>query len=54
MTTLNNSNLFKQAHTLAKQVHVNGDNYKVTFGQCLLKVKNTKQPVLKLNMTYFK
>ena len=33
-----NKTLFKQAHALAKQVHIKGDSYQVTFGLCLKQV----------------
>ncbi len=36
---MTNSNLFKQAHTMTKQVIQTGDNYQVTFGLCLKAIK---------------
>ena len=32
---MSNSTIFKQAHTMTKQVIQLGDNYQVTFGACL-------------------
>lgn len=37
---MTNSQLFKQAHTMTKQVIKAGDNYQVTFGACLKLIKN--------------
>ena len=39
LTTMNNSQLFKQAHAMTKQVIKTGDNYQVTFGLCLKAIK---------------
>lgn len=36
---MSNSNLFKQAHAMTKQVIQTGDNYQVTFGLCLKAIK---------------
>lgn len=36
---MNNSQLFKAAHTMTKQVIKQGDNYRVTFGLCLKAIK---------------
>ena len=36
---MTNSQLFKLAHAMTKQVIQKGDNYKVTFGLCLKVVK---------------
>lgn len=36
---MTNSQLFKQAHTMTKQVIKSGDNYQVTFGLCLKAIK---------------
>ena len=36
---MNNSQLFKQAHAMTKQVIKTGDNYQVTFGLCLKAIK---------------
>ena len=37
---MNNSQLFKQAHAMTKQVIKTGDNYQVTFGLCLKAIKD--------------
>ena len=37
---MTNSQLFKQAHAMTKQVIKTGDNYQVTFGLCLKVVKD--------------
>ena len=37
---MNNSQLFKQAHAMTKQVIQAGDNYQVTFGLCLKAIKD--------------
>ena len=36
---MTNSQLFKQAHAMTKQVIKAGDNYQVTFGACLKAIK---------------
>lgn len=36
---MTNSQLFKQAHAMTKQVIKTGDNYQVTFGFCLKSIK---------------
>ena len=36
---MTNSQLFKQAHAMTKQVIKTGDNYQVTFGLCLKAIK---------------
>ena len=36
---MNNSQLFKQAHAMTKQVIKTSDNYQVTFGLCLKAIK---------------
>ena len=36
---MTNSQLFKQAHAMTKQVIKAGDNYQVTFGLCLKVIK---------------
>lgn len=36
---MTNSQLFKQAHAMTKQVIKTGDNYQVTFGLCLKVIK---------------
>lgn len=36
---MTNSQLFKQAHAMTKQVIKTGDNYQVTFGSCLKVIK---------------
>lgn len=36
---MNNSQLFKQAHAMTKQVIQTGDNYQTTFGLCLKAIK---------------
>ena len=36
---MNNSQLFKQAHAMTKQVIKTGDSYQVTFGLCLKAIK---------------
>ena len=36
---MTNSQLFKQAHAMTKQVIQKGDNYQVTFGACLKAIK---------------
>ncbi|MNQ92124.1 hypothetical protein D3C85_1075380 [compost metagenome] len=36
---MNNSQAFKKAHAMTKAIIANGDNYSVTFGQCLKLVK---------------
>lgn len=36
---MTNSNLFKLAHTMTKQVIQAGDNYQATFGACLKLIK---------------
>lgn len=36
---MNNSQLFKQAHAMTKQVIQTGDNYNTTFGLCLKAIK---------------
>lgn len=36
---MTNSQLFKAAHAMAKQVHVKGESYQVTFGACLKAIK---------------
>ena len=41
---MNNSQLFKLAHAMTKQVIKTGDNYQTTFGACLKTIKtDTKQ-----------
>ena len=42
---MNNSQLFKQAHAMTKQVIQAGDNYKVTFGACLKAIKEDAKQV---------
>ena len=37
---MTNSQLFKQAHAMTKQVIKTGDNYQVTFGLCLKVIKD--------------
>ena len=36
---MNNSNMFKLAHKMTKQVIKSGDNYQATFGACLKLIK---------------
>lgn len=36
---MTNSQLFKQAHAMTKQVIKTGDNYQTTFGLCLKAIK---------------
>ena len=47
---MTNSQTFKLAHTMTKQVIQTGDNYQVTFGLCLKQVKanNTKMTSLQV------
>lgn len=43
---MDNQQLFKQAHAMAKAIHVKGrDNYAVTFGACLKIVKAQAEAV---------
>lgn len=35
MNAMSNSDMFKQAHTMAKQIIREGDCYRAVFGQCL-------------------
>ena len=37
---MTNSQLFKQAHAMTKQVIQAGDNYQITFGLCLKAIKD--------------
>lgn len=48
---MTNSQLFSQAHAMAKQVIKQGDCYRTTFGLCLKAIKNkqTSQKVVKNN-----
>lgn len=50
---MNNSTLFIQAHTMTKQVIKSGDNYQVTFGQCLKVVKAQKVAAIQVTSSYF-
>ena len=44
---MTNSQLFKQAHAMTKQVIQTGDNYQATFGLCLKVIKaEAKQAVV--------
>jgi len=47
---MNNSTAFKLAHKMTKQVIKSGDNYQVTFGQCLkvVKAQNVKMNPLQV------
>lgn len=50
-----NSQLFKLAHAMTKQVIQTGDSYQATFSQSLKMIKNNKPKVgIKLSMKYFK
>ena len=52
---MTNSQLFKLAHTMTKQVIKAEDSYQVTFSQSLKMIKNNKPKVgIKLSMKYFK
>lgn len=51
---MTNSQLFKAAHAMAKQVHVKGESYQVTFGACLKAIKaeqNKKQSLVSVIIT---
>lgn len=49
---MNNSQLFKQAHKLAKTIILKGDCYRATFGACLKFIKSkTKQTITKVKVT---
>lgn len=50
---MNNSTAFKLAHAMTKQVIQTGDNYQVTFGQCLKAVKAQKVAAIKATTSYF-
>ena len=45
---MTNSQLFKQAHKLAKQVIQKGDDYRVTFGACLKLLKEKAAVIIKV------
>ena len=47
---MTNSQAFKLAHTMTKQVIKSGDNYQATFGQCLkvVKANNVKMNTLQV------
>ena len=49
---MNNSQLFKKAHQLTKQVIKKGDNYNVTFGLCLKEIKAKNKQVKKENIVF--
>lgn len=49
---MNNSQLFKKAHQLTKQVIKKGDNYNVTFGLCLKEIKAKNKQVKKDNIVF--
>lgn len=52
---MTNSQLFKLAHTMTKQVIKAGDSYQVTFSQSLKIIKNGKPKAgIKLTMKFFK
>ena len=53
---MNNSQLFKLAHTMTKQVIKTGDNYQVTFGACiklLRSVNNSRKGATNILMEAF-
>ena len=50
---MNNSTAFKLAHAMTKQVIKSGDNYQVTFGQCLKVVKAQKVATIQATTSYF-
>ena len=50
---MNNSTAFKQAHAMTKQVIKAGDNYQVTFGQCLKLVKAQQAAKNITNVSFF-
>ena len=45
---MTNSQLFKQAHAMTKQVNQIGDCYRVTFGACLKLLKEKATVVIKV------
>lgn len=49
---MNNATLFKQAHTMTKQIIKQGDCYRTTFGLCLkaIKAKQASQQVVNNNV----
>lgn len=49
---MNNSQLFKQAHAMTRQVIKDGDDYKTTFGLCLKAVKAKNEQVKKDNVAF--
>ena len=53
---MTNSQLFKQAHAMTKQVIKSGDNYRVTFGACiklLRSVNNSRKGATNILMEAF-
>lgn len=52
---MTNSQLFKLAHAMTKQVIKTGDNYQATFSQSLKMIKSNNPKVgIKLSMKFFK
>ena len=49
---MTNSQLFKQAHAMTKQVVKAGDNYQVTFGQCVKAIKAEAKQVVVNNVNF--
>lgn len=49
---MNNSTAFKQAHAMTKQVIKAGDDYRVTFGQCLKAVKDKQAAKKVVNVSF--
>lgn len=47
---MNNSQLFKQAHKLAKAIILKGDCYRTTFGACLKLVKNGNSKLVAITL----
>ena len=49
---MTNSQLFKQAHAMTKQVIQAGDNYQVTFALCLKVIKAEAKQAVVNNVTF--
>lgn len=47
---MNNSQLFKQAHKLAKAVILKDDCYRTTFGACLKFIKNSNSKLVAITI----
>lgn len=47
---MTNSQLFKQAHAMTKQVIQTGDNYAATFAACLKFIKNSNSKLVAITL----